>query len=176
MTVLGLRSTGRLRLSSGRRPLPAPFLPRRLPGLAFWYDAEVSGYAGGTWRDLSGNDNHAAQPSASRRPAKATDAAGRHLLSFDGINDALLVGNPPDLSNGLTFFIVYRVRTPMDFHGIFTASAATGTDHEGFFTFQYEQAANQRVQLFGRSLQPNQIVSQGVELDRETVCHCDLRR
>ena len=163
MTVLGLRSTGRLRLSSGRRPLPAPFLPTRLPGLAFWYDVEVSDYAGGTWHDLSGNDNHAVQPSASRRPAKATDAAGRQLLSFDGINDALLVGSPPDLSNGLTFFIVYRVRTPVDFHGIFTASAATGTDHEEFFTFQYEQATNQRVQLFGRSIQPNQIVSQGVD-------------
>lgn len=163
MTVLGLRSTGRLRLSPGRRPLPAPFLPTRLSGLAFWYDAELSGYAGGTWHDLSGNDNHAAQPSAAGRPVKTSDAAGRGLLRFDGANDALLVGSPPDLSAGLTFFIVYRVRTPVDFHGIFTASAATGTDHEGFFTFQYEQAANQRVQLFGRSLQPNQIVAQGVD-------------
>jgi hypothetical protein len=163
MTVLGLRSTGRLRLSSGRRPLSAPFLPTRLPGLAFWYDAEVSGYAGGTWRDLSGNDNHAVQPTASRRPARTSDADGRHLLSFDGVNDALLVGSPPDLSAGLTFFIIYRVRTPVDFHGIFTASAATGTDHEEFFTFQYEQAPNQRVQLFGRSIQPNQIVAQGAD-------------
>src|SRR5918994_1447416 len=161
MTVLGLRPTGRLRLSPGRRPLPAPFLPTRLPGLAFWYDAEVSGYAGGTWRDLSGNDNHAAQPSASRQPAKTTDSAGRGLLRFDGVNDALLVGSPPDLSGGLTFFIVYRVRTPVDFHGIFTASAATGTDHQQFFTLQYEQAANQRIQLFGRSIQSNQVVTQG---------------
>ena len=163
MSLLGLRPSGRLRLSPRRRPLPAPFLPTRLPGLAFWYDAEVSGYSGGTWRDLSGNDNHAAQPSASRQPAKTTDAAGRVLLRFDGVNDALLVGSPPDLSEGLTFFIVYRMRTPVDFHGIFTASAATGTDHEEFFTLQYEQATNQRVQLFGRSIQPDQIVAQGVD-------------
>jgi len=163
MTVLGLRSIGRLRLSAGRRPLAAPFSPRRLPGLAFWYDAEVSGYAGGTWRDLSGNDNHAAQPTVSRQPTKTADVAGRDLLRFDGVNDALLVGSPPDLSGGLTFFVVYRVRTPVDFHGIFTASAATGTDHQQFFTLQYEQVTNQRIQVFGRSIQPNQVVSQGVD-------------
>ena len=66
-------------------------------------------------------------------------------------------------SGGLTFFIVYRVRTPVDFHGIFTASAATGTDHQQFFTLQYEQVTNQRIQLFGRSIQPNQVVAQGVD-------------
>jgi hypothetical protein len=142
MTVLGLRSSGRLRLSATHRPLPPPFLPTRLPGLAFWYDAEVSSYAGGTWRDLSGNSNDAAQPNPSRRPTKTTDQAGRRLLRFDGIDDALLVASPPELSGGLTFFVVYRVRTPVDFHGIFTASAATGTDHQQFFTFQYEQAAD----------------------------------
>ncbi|HEX6114101.1 MAG TPA: hypothetical protein VFZ10_17510 [Geminicoccaceae bacterium] len=163
MTVLGLRSSGRLRLSATHRSLPSPFLPRRLPDLAFWYDAEVSGYAGGTWQDLSGNDNDAAQPNASRRPVNTTDLAGRRLLRFDGVDDALLVQSPPDLSGGLTFFVVYRVRTPVDFHGIFTASAATGTDHQQFFTFQYEQASRQRIQLFGRSVQPNQVVAQGVD-------------
>jgi hypothetical protein len=163
MTVLGLRSSGRLRLSSTRRPLPAPFLPTRLPGLAFWYDAELSDYAAGIWRDLSGNCNDAGQPSPSGRPAKTTDEAGRSLLRFDGVNDALLVNSPPDLSGGLTFFIVYRVRAPVDFHGIFTASAATGTDHQQFFTLQYEQVTNQRIQMFGRSIQPNQVVTQGVD-------------
>jgi hypothetical protein len=163
MTVLGLRSSGRLRLGSTRRPLPAPFLPTRLPDLAFWYDAELSGYAGGIWRDLSGNGNNTTQPSLSGRPVKTADETGRSLLRFDGVNDALLVNSPPDLSGGLTFFVVYRMRTPVDFHGIFTASAATGTDHEEFFTLQYEQATNQRIQVFGRSTRPNQVVSQGVD-------------
>ncbi len=163
MTVLRLGLSGRLRLTPSGRLRPPPFLPVRLPGLAFWYDAEVSSYAGGIWSDLSGNDNHAVQPSASARPTKTTDSAGRGLLQFDGVNDALLVASPPDLSDGATFFVVYRVRTPVDFRGIFTASAATGTDHQQFFTLQYEQATNLRVQLFGRSIQPNQLFAPGVD-------------
>ncbi len=163
MTVLRLGLSGRLSLNFPRRHLPPPFLPTRLPGLAFWYDAEVSSYAGGIWSDLSGNDNHALQPGASARPTKTTDSAGRGLLRFDGINDSLLVANPPDLSNGLTFFVVYRVRAAVDFRGIFTAAAASGTDHQEFFTLQYEQAANRRIQLFGRSIQPNQLFALGAD-------------
>jgi hypothetical protein len=163
VTALGLRTASRLRLSGGRRrPAPA-FVPTRLSGLAFWYDAVLSIYAGGTWNDLSGNSNHAAQANASQRPSHTIDGAGRQVLRFDGINDALLVNTPPNLSAGLTLFVVYRVRTPVDFRGIFTASAATGADHQQFFTLQYEQVANQRVQLFGRSAQPNQVVIQRVD-------------
>jgi hypothetical protein len=161
VTTLGFRASGRLRLTSARRPLASPFLPNRLPGLAFWYDAAVSGYAGGIWRDLSGNGNDAAQATLSQQPIRTTDEAGRAVLRFDGLNDALLVGAPPDLSGGLTLFAVYRMRTPVDFRGIVTAAAATGTDHEQFFTLQYEQAANRRIQVFGRSIQPNQVVVQG---------------
>lgn len=163
MTALGLRASGRLRLTSGRRPLAAPFLPTRLPDLAFWYDAAVGDYADGIWRDLSGNGNDAAQPTTSQRPIRTTDGAGHAVLRFDGVNDALLVDVPPDLSGGLTLFAIYRVRTPVDFRGIVTASAATGTDHEQFFTLQYEQVANQRIQVFGRSIQPNQVVTQGAD-------------
>jgi hypothetical protein len=163
MTALGLRATARLRLSSGRRSGAPAFLPPRLPGLVFWYDAAASTYASGTWHDLSGNGNHAAQPIAARRPSQTADGLGRKLLRFDGINDALLVNAPPDLSAGLTLFVVYRMRTPVDFHGIFAASAPTGTDHQQFFTLQYEQTSNRRIQVFGRSLQPNQVVAQGVD-------------
>lgn len=163
MTVLRLGLGERLHVSPSRGHLPAPFLPTRLPGLAFWYDAEVSSYTGGVWSDLSGNDNHTFQTTTSARPIMTTDDAGRRLLRFDGLNDALLVTSPPDLSNGTTFFVVYRVRTPVDFRGIFTASAATGTDHQQFFTLQYEQAANQRIQLFGRSIQPNQLFALGAD-------------
>ena len=163
MTALRLGLSGRLGLSPSGRHRPSPFVPTRLPDLAFWFDAELSSYEGGIWSDLSGNDNHASQPSASARPTQTADAAGRRLLQFDGVNDALLVADPPDLSNGVTFFVVYRVRTPVDFRGIFTASAATGTDHQQFFTLQYEQAANQRIQLFGRSIQPNQLFATAVD-------------
>ena len=141
-----------------------PFLPPRLPGLAFWYDASVSGYASGVWQDVSGENNHATQAQPSRRPNKAVDTAGRSLLRFDGMDDALLVDHPPDLSGGLTVFVVFRVRTPVNFHGIFTASAATGVDHQQFFTLQYEQVSNRRIQLFGRSVRANQVVAKGVDL------------
>jgi hypothetical protein len=150
-------------LSSGRRASAPKFIPTRLPGLAFWYDVMLSTYAGGTWHDLSGNDNHAAQPMASQQPSHTVDEAGRQVLRFDGVNDALLVDTPPDLSAGLTLFVVYRVRTPGDFNGIFTASAATGVDHEQFFTLQYWQVAEQRVQVFGRSVQLDQTVVRSVD-------------
>jgi hypothetical protein len=143
------------------------FRPTRLPGLAFWYDAAGSTYDSGIWHDLSGNGNHAAQPLAARQPSRTTDDMGRILLRFDGVNDALLVNAPPSLSAGLTLFVVYRVRSPVDFRGIFAASASTGTDHQQFFTLQYEQTANRRIQVFGRSIQPNQVVAQGVD-SRET--------
>ncbi len=163
MTALRLGLSGRLGLSPLGRHRPSPFVPTRLPDLAFWFDAELSSYEGGIWSDLSGNDNHASQPSVSARPTQTADAVGRRLLQFDGVNDALLVADPPDLSNGVTFFVVYRVRTPVDFRGIFTASAATGTDHQQFFTLQYEQAVNQRLQLFGRSIQSNQLFATAVD-------------
>ncbi len=163
MTALGLRTSSRLRLSPRRRSPASQFVPPRLSGLAFWYDAALSTYASGTWHDLSGNGNHAAQAIASQQPSQTVDGAGRQVLRFDGIDDALLVSAPPGLSAGLTLFVVYRIRTPVDFRGNFTASAATGTDHQHFFTLQYEQVANQRVQVFGRSAQPDQIVVRGVD-------------
>jgi hypothetical protein len=163
MTALGLRPSARLRLSSTSRSVTPRFLPTRLAGLAFWYDAVGSTYDNGTWHDLSGSGNHAAQPLAARQPSLTTDEIGRTLLRFDGVNDALLVNAPPSLAAGLTLFVVYRVRTPVDFHGIFTASAATGTDHQQFFTLQYEQVLNRRIQVFGRSIRPNQVVAQGVD-------------
>ena len=176
MTALGLRTGSRLRLSGGRRHRESSFVPTRISGLAFWYDAALSTYAGGTWHDLSGNDNHAAQAIVSQRPSHTIDGAGRQVLRFDGVNDALLVNTPPNLSAGFSLFVVYRVRTPVDFRGIFAASAATGADHQQFFTLQYEQVTNQRVQLFGRSIQQNQVVIQRVELDRDAVCDHHVRR
>jgi hypothetical protein len=103
------------------------------------------------------------QPIASQQPSHTVDGSGRQLLRFDGVNDALLVETPPDLSAGLTLFVVYRVRTPVNLRGIFTASAATGVDHEQFFTLQYWQVADQLVQVFGRSVQQDRVVVRGVD-------------
>lgn len=152
-----------MRFSTGRRASASKFVPTRLPGLAFWYDAMLSTYADGTWHDLSGNTNHAAQPTASQQPSHTIDEAGRQVLRFDGVNDALLVDTPPDLSGGFTLFVVYRVRTPVDFSGILSAAAATGADHEQFFTLQYWQVAEQQVQVFGRSVQLDQTVVRSVD-------------
>jgi hypothetical protein len=163
MTALGLRTSGRLRFSPRRRSLARPFLPPRLSDLAFWYDATLSTYASGSWHDLSGNGNHALQAIESQRPSPIADGAGRRALRFDGVDDALLVSTPPDLAAGLTLFVVYRVRTPVDFRGIFTASAAGGTDHEQFFALRYEQAANRRIQVFGRSVQADPVVIESVD-------------
>lgn len=161
MTALRLGLGSRLSLSPKRGH--RGFAPNQLSGLAFWYDSADSAYSGGTWSDLSGNGNDAVQATGSSQPVKTTDASGRPVLRFDGIDDVLSVSVPPSFANGLTFFIVYRVRTPVDFRGIFTASAASGTDHQQFFTLQYEQAANRQVQVFGRSAQANQVVVRGVD-------------
>src|SRR5262245_6731674 len=102
MTALGLRSSARLRLSSANRLVTSRFRPTRLPDLAFWYDAVGSTYDSGTWHDLSGKGNHAAQPVPARQPGRTADELGRTLLRFDGVNDALLVNTPPSLAAGLT--------------------------------------------------------------------------
>jgi len=160
MSALSFRPLGRLGLApvGGRR-----FAPDQLPDLAFWYDAGKSavvetGGAVERWDDLSGNANHAGQAASGRRPARATDAEGRDVIRFDGIDDALEVETPPDLGAGVTVFVVFRMRTRVDFSGIVSASAAGATDHEQFFTVQNETAASQRFQVFGKSAETDPVV------------------
>lgn len=156
MTALGLRPHFRAGLSP--RTVTA-FSPARLSGLAFWYDAARSPIvaAGGAverWDDISGNDNHAGQASSGQRPTKTTDGEGRPLVSFDGVDDALLVAAPPDLSAGVTVFVAYRIRTPADFRRIVAAGAADSTDNADFFAFQNEFAADKEIQLFRNATEP----------------------
>lgn len=133
-----------------------------LGGLAFWYDAEESpvvedGGALSQWNDLSGNANHASQAASAQRPVKITDADGRDVVRFDGVDDVLDVATPPDLSSGLTLFVVFRLRASVDFGGIAAASAATGVDHEQYFAFQNALTADKEVQLLGKSLQSDPV-------------------
>lgn len=160
MTALGLWPGSRLGLSPRRPPThqASPFSPRTLSGLAFWYDAEGSAVieidgAVERWNDLSSHANHAHQPAGQRRPVKATDAEGRDVIRFDGLDDVLEVATPPDLADGVSLLVVFRTRTGVDFSGIVSAAAATGIDHEEYFAFQHGFAPEQEVQLLAKSLQ-----------------------
>src|ERR671919_2186839 len=117
MTALGLRSAGRLALSSRRRSRSTvpPESPDQISSLAFWYDAEASPTIESDsvverWDDLSSNGNHAGQAVGSERPIKATDGEGRDVIRFDGVDDPLAVATPPSLTTGMTLFIVFAVR------------------------------------------------------------------
>ena len=171
MSSLELR--GRLGIGLGSRgrpknPGPPPFSPASIPGLAFWYDAGQSQQVapGGTvqrWADLSGNGNDAEQDTAAARPVPVTDGAGRAALSFDGVDDVLTVMTPPDLSAGLTVFVVFRVRERVDFAGLLAAGAASGADHQSFFTLQNATAASLDLQLYGRSQEADDLVIKAVD-------------
>jgi hypothetical protein len=133
--------------------------------LAFWYDAEVSpvietGGAIERWDDLSGNGNHAIQPVAGERPIKTTDGGGRDVIRFDGIDDTLAVSNPPNLAAGVTLFLVFTVRERSDFSGIVSAAAATGVDHETFFSLQNASAPSDQLEWLGHSADPNPLMIQ----------------
>jgi hypothetical protein len=152
-------------LNSRGRPratLP-PESPDEIGALAFWYDAEASPTieAAGVverWDDLSSNGNHAGQVASSERPIKATDGEGRDVIRFDGLDDTLAVATPPSLASGLTLFVVFAVRTRSDFSGIVSAAAATGVDHEAFFSLQNASATSNQFQWLGRSAQANHLL------------------
>jgi hypothetical protein len=171
VTVLTL-ATGRLGLGPGRRrpgsAQPAPFTPASLPGLAFWYDAEESPVveSGGfvaELHDLSVNANNAEQGVTGARPLKTVDGHGRPVIAFDGQDDVLTVAGPPDLAGGATLFAVFRIRSRSDFSGIFACGAASGADHETFFTLQNATAASEELQVFGRSGEAQPLVVKGVD-------------
>jgi hypothetical protein len=174
MTALSLRSSWGLGLSqSGRRQAhqPVPFSPARLGGLAFWYDAEESpvvesGGALEQWRDLSGNANHAQQPTGDERPQKTIDGNGYDVIRFDGIDDGLLVTAPPNLVDGITLFVIFQIRTSTEFGGIVSASAQSGLDHEQYFAFRCGSTADREVQLRGNSLEADPIDIRAVDSTR----------
>jgi hypothetical protein len=133
-----------------------PESPDQISSLAFWYDAEASPTieASGVverWDDLSSNGNHAGQAVSSERPIRVMDGEGREVIRFDGIDDTLAIVSPPSLATGVTLFIVFAVRTRGDFSGIVSAAAATGVDHEAFFSLQNASAESGQFQWLGLS-------------------------
>ncbi len=82
-----------------------------LTGIALWVkaDAGVTADASGlvsSWADQSGNENHLAQTSATKRPARIVDGFnGYPVVRFDGNSDVLSFTNAiPDV--GTVFFVV----------------------------------------------------------------------
>ncbi|MGH2990748.1 MAG: hypothetical protein ACRDMA_12985 [Solirubrobacterales bacterium] len=168
MTALSLRSSGRLGFSTRRRrsqSTASPEAPDQISSLAFWYDASASPTieSGGVierWDDLSGNGHHAGQAVNDARPIKMTDAADRDVIRFDGADDILSVASPPDLAAGFGLFVVFAVRTRSDFTGILSAAAATGVDHEAFFTLQNASAVSQQFQCLAHSASADPLLIQ----------------
>lgn len=161
MTVLGLRSSGRLGLSPrGRRPSSLPFSPDQIPDLVFWYRAgdpqnTVTGGAIEQAFDLSGNGRHGMQSTSSQRPLDTVDLDARSIMRFDGVDDFLQVAAPPSLADGVTVFMAYRIRQHVNGGGLIVAGiAGGGAGDEQFFEFASQSAAN-RTALEAKTAQPN---------------------
>jgi hypothetical protein len=91
------------------RPLATGFDPRRIAGLAAWYDATVASsvtLTGGfvsQWSDLSGGGLHLTQATEANRPETGT-LGGKTAIDFDGSNDLLVnAGVPSGWTSGSVF-------------------------------------------------------------------------
>lgn len=128
-------------------------------GLAWWHDdsssLSVSGSLVDQWSDRSGKGRHWTG-SGGARPTKTIDN-GQAVVRFDGINDVLSLGGSLPALQPFTVAVVYRVRNRVEFKGVLSAAAASGVDHESFWTFEIATAASNNMQLFGRSLESNQL-------------------
>ena len=178
MTALGLRSSARLRLSPARAaaaaavPADAPAGPRllvRRRGQPATADGSLA-------RSERQRQRRRCSRTPSRRPSKTSDAAGSQPAAFRRDQRRAVGRSPPDLSGGLTLFVVYRVRTPVDFHGIVTR---VGGDRHRPPAVLYlavrtgEHSANSAV----RPLDPAQPGGRaGRRFDGDAVRHRDLRR
>lgn len=127
--------------------------------LSCWYQAghpknTVTAGAVERFFDLSGNGNHADPPSTGRRPADTT-YNGLAVARFDGVDDYANILTPPSFAGGITFGMVFRVITKVNFKGLLSASTTAGTDHQTFFAWQQELAADSDLQLFVNSTATN---------------------
>jgi hypothetical protein len=96
----------------------APAAPDTLAGLQLWLRGDVGVTYDNTatvsqWRDQSGRANHAAQPTAARRPHLVREVVrGKPALRFDGIDDYLAIEQQSYAAagaiTGLTLFALLR--------------------------------------------------------------------
>ena len=71
------------------------FLPSRLPNLFQWCSCRrspitLNGSNVSQLNDLSGNNNHWVQATASRQPLFTNQIANANIMTFDGVNDRML--------------------------------------------------------------------------------------
>jgi hypothetical protein len=128
------------------------FSPSDLTGLELWLDASDSstvlnsispdtpatdGQAIRRWLDKSGNDRHAEQTTGANQPLLDADGLNsKGVLTFDGINDRLVLGDILDsvITDASAKFEIYCV-------------AAQGTTHTGTILSKYgdsSQSENER--------------------------------
>jgi hypothetical protein len=96
------------------RPRATGFNPKSIAGLAAWYDASVAssitlnGSTVSQWNDLSGNDRHQVQGSASLQPNySATNANGKPALTTTGTQ--WMQASAFASSASATIFLVWKI-------------------------------------------------------------------
>jgi len=119
------------------RPLASGFDPRRIAGLAAWFDMGKSvltfnGTNLSLVTDLSGNGRDFAQTDAARQPGySATDASGKPAMLLGGVFGAASVITPAwDFVNTVTIFTVCN-NTVTSFGGVFQRGAVNER-HSGY--------------------------------------------
>ncbi|MDD3878243.1 MAG: PKD domain-containing protein [Bacteroidales bacterium] len=90
------------------------FLPSNIVSLKLWLAADSgtisNNGAVAQWNDLSGNNYHLLQPTASLRPTLIDSAlCGKPVVRFDGIDDWLYAGFGQGFAQGNSFFVVWRI-------------------------------------------------------------------
>jgi hypothetical protein len=128
-------------------------------GLAWWHDDwsnfALSGSLVDQWNDRSGKGRHWTGGGGAR-PTTIVDA-GKVVVRFDGTDDVLNLGGSLPALQPFTAAVVYRVRNRTDFKGVLSAAAASGVDHESFWTFETASAISSDMQLVGRSLEADDL-------------------
>jgi len=134
---------------------------------ALWLDAAdastvttVSG-AVSQWNDKSGNNRHATQSDATRRPAFTSSALnGYSALTFDGTNDGLTCGDAFHSAN-LLIFAVAKTSNAAAEQNIATKWNGTGSQREFIFRFRSTNKVGAFFSFDGTSVNSNSLDTTG---------------
>ncbi len=130
------------------------FNPQALNGLEVWYAADLGVDLTGTnlvsqWLDMSGNQRHAQNSTASEKPLFVEDACGLKTIRFDGVDDQLKIDFPMNVA---TAFVVANwgsgSSTFPSFNGLIT-NLPTSTPYNLFITEQATTELSSQFSIFG---------------------------